>query len=275
MIKVALQNISAFVSAAHEALNSIDKHLLHYFFAASDFPVVSTTFKNVRDRLNHLGAAAIIFCEHADSLTHGCEQLGSFAWTEISVDQSVRESAISLCPAWFQAPDMPDPCSISSLMLDNTRDNKAFILLYELFHIPFIAGPGIWRILNYIRDAKGCNALAHGQLKLSKIPEDLTATNNAANYALLAQWGLVRKSQQQCPTAWAEWNLTDSDDIHPPAPPIEWVHEELRKLLSSDDGKDGINYCGTGQPCDALDRVRQRVAEEDTAQESFTLGGKP
>ena len=263
-IKNVLENVDEFVSAAHDALNVADKKIFHYFFLASDYPRVSITLTNLHDRLNHLGAAAIIFCERPGTLSPICQRPGQTAWTEISTDRSTKESAIVLCPPFFTMRDLPKACDKSSLSLEveDIVDNQAYRILWQLLRIPFITGSDVFSIGDLLHSAKACHALTTGLLEFQGLDDPPTTTNNVENYSLFAQWAfIVERQLQQCPTAFSEWGVLEPEDTSSRGVDLEWERDELRKLLSSGDGSAGVSECGSGAPCSELDKVLQKVNE--------------
>ena len=261
-----LWNVEEFVSAAHDSLNALDKKIFHYFFLAQDYPRVSITFKNLHDRLNHLGAAAIIFCERPGTLSPVCKRPGQTAWTEVSRDTTTKESAIVLCPPFFKMRDLPKACDKSSLRLDTEDggDNQAYRLLWQLLRIPYITGSDVVQIGDLLHSAKACHALTTGLLEFSGFDNPPTATTNVENYSLLAQWTfIIQRQLQECPTAFSEWGVLETEGTSSQGVDLEWERNELRKLLSSGDGSAGVSECGPEAPCSVLDKVLQKVNEDD------------
>ena len=219
---------------------------------------MDNALRNIYDRINHLGAPSIIFCEHPIKLSHGC--VGSrIAWIELSEDHNETASAISLCPLFWQTPDLPNVCNKDSLLLDDGAsggDNKAFILFSHLLHMPYIAGPDIWIVERVIKAAEWCHVLA--QLFAASDGSDpniVPPTQNTGNYAHLAQWAFIRDRQKTtCPGFYPLWNvLTAPADGHS----ADWERTELRRLLSTDNGNGtgDVTTCGAGDDCSPLAKV--------------------
>ena len=236
------------VEATLQALNSSDQSLLEFFFNPATKGLVQAGFERLERWLTHPENFSVtLSCQKSDQ-DIACTNPAS--WAVFVKDKANKgppgiipeKNSIVLCPTFFfLSRTQTNPCDRTELELyPSTPEGTSHaaqdqVLLHELFHIPYVIGPGIEQVIDIATTTAECHTLRRPKsfsTTFTGVPRwQRNPIYNAHSYGVLAKWAWMQKQQQKfCPEAYPLWNILQESS------PSDRV--ELRRLLGENQTTD-------------------------------------
>ena len=247
-LKRAIVSARILAQAGLAAARDTDSALFDTFFFSTERETLITAYTNVLKILTKMSDFPVVmFCADPG---HMCVEQGNGTPAYIGHQWKHRSyiAPIYICPAMFlKNVPRPDPCDEWSLNLEGDVGGKSHghILLHELVHVQYIAGPDILDIGDCAFGAYAARVMRTKTDKYGDLPESLRTgckhwdpSENTESYAVLALWFWIRKQQQKtCPQHYPLWNLVKKLEEDEASPNDK---SELRRLLTDGEPSKGI-----------------------------------
>ena len=215
-IHQAIMNARVFARAGLMVTKSADTALFDAFFFPEDRDMVMTVFKNIINiLLNNVDYPVVITCNDIMKRCNPSDPRSHMAYvlTDPSVHHNDTLAPIVICPENFaQYRAVPDPCDKASLSQAGLHrgTSQALILLHEMIHIDYMAGPSLRFIGDHGSGSFSATALRSKSNEGGYVSQEAIRTpptQNVDNYAVLAAWAWMQHQQEhRCPLNYRLWN---------------------------------------------------------------------